>query len=167
MKTYSAKPGEVPRHWYVVDATDQVLGRLATQIAVVLRGKHKPQFTPHLDTGDFVIVVNAEKIKLTGNKLEKKLFHRHSGYPGGLRSIEYGKLLQTHPERAVEKAVWGMLPKRRLGRQQIRKLKVYRGPEHPHEAQKPEPLPATLAAGHRGAPAFAGAAPESSDNKEA
>ncbi len=165
MKTYSAKAGEVERRWYVVDATDQVLGRLATQIAVVLRGKHKPQFTPHLDVGDFVVVINAKKIKLTGNKLEKKMFHRHSEYPGGLRSIAYGKLLQTHPERAVEKAVWGMLPKGRLGRQQIRKLKVYRGGQHPHEAQKPEPLPATLAAGHRGASPVAGAAADA--NKEA
>ena len=140
MKTYSAKPNEVQRHWYVVDATDQVLGRLATRIATVLRGKHKPQFTPHVDTGDFVVVVNCEKIKLTGNKLEAKMYHRHSGYPGGLRSLWYGKLLETHPERAIQKAVWGMMPKTSLGRRQMRKLKIYAGPEHPHKAQNPQPL---------------------------
>lgn len=140
MKTYSAKPGEVERRWYVVDATDQVLGRLASQIATVMRGKHKPTFTPHVDMGDFVIVLNAGKIKLTGNKLEAKQYHRHSGYPGGLRSVSYAKLLEKHPERAIEKAVWGMLPKGRLGRQMIRKLKVYKGDTHPHEAQTPTEL---------------------------
>ena len=143
MKTYSAKPGEVQRRWYVADADGQVLGRLATQIATVLRGKHKPTYTPHVDTGDFVVVVNAEKIKLTGAKLTKKMYHRHSGYPGGLSSVWYGKLLQTHPERIIRKAVWGMLPKGTMGRAQIKKLKIYRGPDHPHAAQKPERLGGT------------------------
>lgn len=140
MKTYSAKPGEVPRKWYVVDAEGEVLGRLATRIATILRGKHKPQFTPHMDVGDFIVVVNAEKIRLTGGKLEQKQDHRHSGYPGGLRSLWYEKLLEKNPERAIRRAVWGMLPKTTLGRRQLRKLKVYRGPEHPHRAQRPEPL---------------------------
>ncbi len=140
MKTYSAKPGEVTRRWFIVDAEGQVLGRLATRVASVLRGKHKPQFTPHLDTGDFVIVINAEKVKLTGAKLDQKQYRRHSGYPGGLRELWYGKLLEKHPERAVERAVWGMLPKTSLGRRQLRKLKVYRGSDHPHEAQKPHTL---------------------------
>jgi large subunit ribosomal protein L13 len=142
MKTYSAKPGEVGRRWFVVDATDQVLGRLSTRIATVIRGKHKPPFTPHLDVGDFVVVVNAEKIRLTGQKLDKKLYRRHSEYPGGLTEIPYRRLLETHPERAIERAVWGMRPKGRLGRQLRRKLKVYAGPTHPHESQKPEPLAA-------------------------
>jgi large subunit ribosomal protein L13 len=140
MKTYSAKPGEVERAWYVIDATDQALGRLASQVATILRGKHKPQFTPHIDTGDFVVVINAEKIGLSGAKREKKLFYRHSGYPGGLTALTYDKLLRTHPERAVQRAVWGMLPKNRLGRKLIRKLKVYSGPDHPHGAQKPQQL---------------------------
>lgn len=140
MKTYSAKPREIGRKWFVVDATDQVLGRLATRIATVLRGKHKPPFTPHLDVGDFVIVVNAEKVKLTGQKLDKKLYRRHSEYPGGLKEIPYRRLLSTHPERAIERAVWGMLPKGTLGRQLRRKLKVYGGPDHPHSSQNPEPL---------------------------
>jgi large subunit ribosomal protein L13 len=140
VKTYSAKPGEVERRWYVVDAEGQVLGRLATRVATILRGKHKPQFTPHLDVGDFVVVVNAEKIKLTGKKLTDKWYRRHSGYPGGLSSLWYAKLLETHPDRAIRKAVWGMLPKTSLGRQQLRKLKVYAGVDHPHRAQKPEVL---------------------------
>jgi large subunit ribosomal protein L13 len=140
MKTYVAKPHEVERHWYVVDASGLPLGRLATRVATVLRGKHKATFTPHVDTGDFVVVVNAEKITLTGDKREKKQYHRHSGYPGGLTSISYDELLSTKPERAVEKAVWGMLPKTSLGRKQLKKLKVYRGPEHPHAAQAPKPL---------------------------
>ena len=140
MKTYSAKPGEIERRWFVVDATDQVLGRLATRIATIIRGKHKPPFTPHLDVGDFVIVVNAEKVKLTGGKLDKKMFRRHTGYPGGLVEIPYRRLLETHPERAIEQAVRGMLPKGRLGRQLRQKLKVYKGTEHPHASQKPEPL---------------------------
>ena len=140
MKTYSAKPREVGRRWFVVDAEGQVLGRLATRVATVIRGKHKPPFTPHLDVGDFVVVVNAEKVKLTGNKLDRKLFRRHTGYPGGLVEIPYRRLLETHPERAIESAVWGMLPKGRLGRQLRHKLKVYPGPKHPHESQKPEVL---------------------------
>ncbi len=140
MKTYSARAGDVSRHWFVVDANDQVLGRLASRVASILRGKHKPPFTPHLDVGDFVIVVNAEKVKLTGNKLDRKLYRRHTGYPGGLVEIPYRRLLETHPERAIERAVWGMLPKGRLGRQLRRKLKVYAGPDHPHESQKPEAL---------------------------
>lgn len=139
-KTYSARPGDVSRHWFVVDATDQVLGRLATRVASIIRGKHKPQFTPHLDVGDFVVVVNAEKVKLTGAKLDDKLYRRHTGYPGGLVEIPYRRLLATHPERAIERAVWGMLPKGRLGRQLRHKLKVYGGPHHPHASQKPEVL---------------------------
>jgi large subunit ribosomal protein L13 len=139
-KTYSAKPGDVNRAWFVLDATDQVLGRLATRVATVIRGKHKPPYTPHLDVGDFVVVVNAEKVKLTGNKLEKKQYRRHTGYPGGLVEIPYGRLLETHPERAIESAVWGMLPKGRLGRQLRQKLKVHAGPGHPHSSQKPEVL---------------------------
>jgi large subunit ribosomal protein L13 len=139
-KTYSAKPREVGRKWFVMDAEDQILGRLATRVAHVIRGKHKPPFTPHLDVGDFVVVVNAEKVKLTGNKLDRKKFRRHTGYPGGLVEIPYRRLLDTHPERAIEQAVWGMLPKGRLGRQLRGKLKVYKGAEHPHSSQKPEPL---------------------------
>ncbi|MBW1877918.1 MAG: 50S ribosomal protein L13 [Deltaproteobacteria bacterium] len=141
MRTYSAKPGEVERHWYVVDASEHRLGRLAARIAIVLRGKHKPQFTPHVDTGDYVIVLNAKKVNLTGRKLDQKLYHRYSGYPGGLRSIDARTVRETDPERMIKQAVKGMLPKNRLSRQVIRKLKVYAGPEHPHTAQKPEPLP--------------------------
>lgn len=140
MKTYSAKPGDVEKRWYVVDAEGQTLGRLATRVATVLRGKHKPHFTPHLDVGDFVIVVNAEKVRLTGDKLNSKWERRHSGYPGGLKSLWYEQLLSKHPERAIRKAVWGMLPKGSLGRRQLRKLKVYAGPDHPHRSQKPAPL---------------------------
>jgi large subunit ribosomal protein L13 len=141
MRTYSAKPGEVERRWYVVDASEHNLGRLAVRIATVLRGKHKPQFTPHVDTGDYVIVLNASKVKLTGRKLDQKLYHRYSGYPGGLRSIDARTVRETNPERMIKQAVKGMLPKNRLSRQVIRKLKVYAGPEHPHTAQKPEPFP--------------------------
>ena len=140
MSTYTARPADIDRKWYVVDAEGKTLGRLATEVAKVLRGKHKPIFTPHMDTGDFVIVVNAERIVLTGNKLADKFFFKHSDHPGGFRIITYGRLLQTHPERAIERAVKGMLPHNRLGRQLYRKLKVYRGPEHPHKAQKPEVL---------------------------
>jgi large subunit ribosomal protein L13 len=140
MKTFSAKPREIGRHWFVVDASDQVLGRLATKIATIIRGKHKPAFTPSMDVGDFVIVVNAEKVKLTGAKLDNKLFRRHTGYPGGLVEIPYRRLLETHPERAIEQAVYGMLPKGRLGRTLRHKLKVYKGPNHPHASQKPEVL---------------------------
>ncbi len=138
--TYFAKPGEVERKWYLVDAEGKTLGRLCSEIAKILRGKHKPQFTPHVDTGDFVIVVNAEKVKLTGKKLDKKVYYRHSGYPGGIKSINAKRLLEKFPERVIEYAVWGMLPKNSLGRRQFKKLKVYRGPNHPHEAQKPEKL---------------------------
>lgn len=140
MKTYMAKPNEVEQKWYIVDASGRTLGRLATEIATVLRGKNKPQFTPHVDTGDFVIVINAEKIVLTGKKLEQKMFYRHSGYPGGLKEIDYQTLLRTKPELAIEKAVKGMLPHNSLGRAINKKLKVYRGAEHPHAAQKPEVL---------------------------
>jgi large subunit ribosomal protein L13 len=141
MKTYSAKPGEIARHWYLVDADGQTLGRLATQIADTLRGKGKPQYTPHVDTGDFVIVVNAEKIHVTGQKLDKKLVYRHSGFPGGLKSRTLREQLERRPTEVLRKAVKGMLPRNRLARQQINKLKIYAGPEHPHEAQAPKPLP--------------------------
>jgi large subunit ribosomal protein L13 len=140
MKTYSAKTGEVTREWYLVDAEGQTLGRLATQIADTLRGKRKPQFTPHVDTGDFVIVVNAEKIVVTGNKLDQKMYHRHSGYPGGLRSRTLREQLDRRPTEVIRAAVKGMLPKNRLARQQLTKLKVYAGPEHPHSPQNPRPL---------------------------
>ena len=140
MKTYNAKPGEIAREWYVVDADGQTLGRLATEIANVLRGKGKPQYTPHVDTGDFVVVVNAEKIQVTGNKLDQKRYYRHSGYPGGLRSRTLREQLERRPTEVLRVAVKGMLPKNRLARQQITKLKIYAGPEHPHEAQNPRPL---------------------------
>jgi large subunit ribosomal protein L13 len=140
MKTWNAKPGEVTRRWYVVDAEGQTLGRLATQIADTLRGKNKPQYTPHIDTGDFVVVVNAEKIAVTGNKLDEKRYYRHSGYPGGLRSRTLREQLQRRPTEVLRKAVKGMLPRNRLARAQLTKLKIYAGPEHPHEAQSPEPL---------------------------
>jgi large subunit ribosomal protein L13 len=145
MKTYSPKPEHIDRHWYVLDATGQVLGRLATQAATLLHGKHKPIFAPHMDTGDHVIVVNAERVELTGGKEEKKIAYRHSGYPGGIKATPYGRLLAERPAFAVEKAIRGMLPKNRLGRAMIRKLHVVVGPEHPHAAQKPE----ALAAGER------------------
>ena len=140
MKTYSAKPGEIAREWYLVDAEGQTLGRLATQIADTLRGKRKPQFTPHVDTGDFVIVVNAEKIHVTGNKLDQKMYYRHSGYPGGIRSRSLREQLDRRPNEVIRTAVRGMLPKNRLARKQLTKLKVYTGPEHPHESQSPKPL---------------------------
>jgi large subunit ribosomal protein L13 len=138
MKTGFAKKESVERKWYVIDAKDQVLGRLAVEIARRLRGKHKPTYTPHIDTGDYIIVVNADKIRLTGNKLEKKMYYRHTGYPGGLKVISLKKLLQRKPERVLEHAVKGMLPKNRLGRRMYKKMKVYVGPDHPHEAQQPE-----------------------------
>lgn len=141
MKTYSAKPGEVDRKWFVVDATDMPLGRLATRVATVLRGKHKPQFTPHVDTGDFVIVVNASKVSLSGRKLDQKNYHRYSGYTGGLKSLDARTVRAEDPERMLQQAVKGMLPKNLLSRQLIKKLKVYGGEEHPHAGQKPEPLP--------------------------
>jgi len=138
VKTYMAKPADVDRKWYVIDASNQTLGRLATEVATILRGKHKPTFTPHVDTGDFVIVINAEKVRLTGNKLSQKKYQHHSGYPGGLKEMDYRTLLQRRPEKAIELAVKGMLPHNRLGDQMYKKLKVYRGSEHPHQAQKPE-----------------------------
>jgi large subunit ribosomal protein L13 len=140
VRTYSPKGNDITRQWHVIDASDVVLGRLASQAAVLLRGKHKPIFAPHVDTGDFVIVINADKVALSGNKLEQKRAYRHSGYPGGLRSRSYGELMEKHPERVVEKAIRGMLPKNSLGRKTLRKLKVYAGPEHPHQAQQPVPF---------------------------
>jgi large subunit ribosomal protein L13 len=140
MKTYVAKPADRQRDWVVVDASGQTLGRLATQIADVLRGKRKPEYTPHVDTGDFVIVVNAEKIVVTGNKLQDKLYHRHSGYPGGLKTRTLAEQLERRPEEVIRKAVKGMLPRNRLARRQITKLKVYAGPDHPHVAQQPQPM---------------------------
>jgi len=142
VRTYSPKPGEVERKWYVIDAADVVLGRLASQTAILLRGKHKAQFAPHVDTGDFVIIVNADKVHLSGNKREDKLAYRHSGYPGGLRSVKYGDLIDNNSRKALEKAVRGMLPKNSMGREQLKKLKVYGGAEHPHSAQ--QPIPYTL-----------------------
>ena len=139
-KTWNAKPGEIERRWYLVDAEGKTLGRLATQIADTLRGKGKPQYTPHVDTGDFVVVVNAEKIHVTGNKLEQKKYYRHSGYPGGLRERTLREQLDRRPTEVLRIAVKGMLPKNRLARQQITKLKIYAGPEHPHEAQNPRPF---------------------------
>jgi large subunit ribosomal protein L13 len=140
MGTFSAKASEVRRGWYLVDASDRTLGRLASAIAVRLRGKHKPEFTPHVDTGDYIIVVNAEKIRATGNKLKDKVYHRHTGYIGNLKSVTLEKLLETHPERALTIAVKGMLPKNRLGSAMLRKLRVYRGPAHEHQSQQPQAL---------------------------
>lgn len=137
-RTYTPKAGEIQREWLIIDATDVVLGRLASHAAALLRGKHKPTFANHLDTGDFVIIVNADKVALTGQKLANKKAYRHSGYPGGLKSVTYGELMDKNPERAVEKAIRGMLPKNSIGRQQLGKLKVYRGAEHPHAAQQPK-----------------------------
>ena len=139
-KTYNAKPGEIERGWFVVDANGETLGRLATQIADTLRGKRKPQYTPHIDTGDFVVVVNAEKISVTGKKLTDKKYYRHSGYPGGLKTRTLAEQLERRPEEVIRKAVKGMLPRTRLGRKQLTKLKVYAGPDHPHAAQKPQPM---------------------------
>lgn len=138
-RTYSPKAGEIQRNWVVIDATDVVLGRLASHTAAILRGKNKPTFVPHMDTGDFVIIVNADKVALTGSKREQKKAYRHSGYPGGLTAVTYAELLEQNPVRAVEKAVRGMLPKNSIGRDQLRKLKVYVGAEHPHAAQQPVP----------------------------
>jgi large subunit ribosomal protein L13 len=140
MRTYSPRPRDIERRWYVIDASGAVLGRLASEVAAVLRGKHKPIFAPHMDTGDHVIVVNAAGVRLTGNKLETKIAYRHSGYPGGLTEIKYARLLAERPVYAVEKAIKGMLPKNKLGRAMARKLQVYAGPEHPHRAQDPQPL---------------------------
>jgi large subunit ribosomal protein L13 len=146
VRTYSPKPGDFTRQWHVIDASDVVLGRLASQTAQLLRGKHKPTFAPHIDVGDFVVIVNASKIVLTGNKLEQKRAYRHSGYPGGMRSTPYSELMAKDPRRAVEKAVKGMLPHTSLGRAQLGKLKVYAGPEHPHQAQMPAPFEITQVA---------------------
>ena len=140
MATPLPKVNEIERKWYVVDASDKVLGRLATQIATRLRGKHKPIFTPHLDTGDFIVVVNADKIRLTGQKLDKKFYYRHSGYLGSMKAVTARKLLETKPEKVIQLAVKRMLPKNRLGRSQLKKLKIYAGPQHPHQAQVPEQL---------------------------
>ncbi len=140
MRTYSARPETVRRDWYVVDATGKTLGRLASEIARRLRGKHKPVYTPHVDTGDYIIVVNAAKIRVTGRKLTDKVYHWHTGYPGGIKSITLEKLLAKHPERVIERAVRGMLPRNPLGRAMFKKLKVYAGPDHPHQAQQPKPL---------------------------
>jgi large subunit ribosomal protein L13 len=138
MRTYVPKNNEIEREWLVVDASNQVLGRLATEVARLLRGKHKPQYTPYLDTGDFVVVVNAERVRLTGRKHEQKKYYRHSTHPGGLKVETAREMLEKYPERVIKRAVWGMLPKNRLGRKLFRKLKVYAGPEHPHEAQQPK-----------------------------
>ncbi len=138
MRTYMPKQDEIEREWLVVDASNQVLGRLATEIARLLRGKHKATFTPHLDTGDFVVVVNAERVKLTGRKLDDKKYYRHSGRPGSLKTETAREMLEKHPERVIRAAVWGMLPKNRLGRRLLKKLKVYSGPDHPHTAQQPK-----------------------------
>jgi large subunit ribosomal protein L13 len=148
VRTFSPKASDIQHQWHVIDASDVVLGRLASHAAMLLRGKHKPIFAPHVDTGDFVIVVNAEKVALSGRKLEQKRAYRHSGYPGGLRSVAYGELMDRHPERVIEKAVRGMLPKNSLGRSMLRKLKVYAGPDHPHQAQKPVPFEIKQVAQH-------------------
>ncbi len=140
MRTYVAKPSEIQKRWYVVDAEGKTLGRLASRIAAILRGKHKPTYTPFLDTGDYVIVINADKVVVTGDKAEGKLYYRHSGYPGGLKTTTFRRMMQTRPERVIEIAVRGMLPHNRLGRAMAKKLKVYAGPVHPHEAQQPERL---------------------------
>lgn len=146
MKTYMPKAEDIDRKWYVVDAEGQVLGRLATEIASILRGKNKPEFTPHMDMGDFVVVVNADKLILTGKKEQQKIYRRHTGYPGGLREVPYERMMEKHPERVLEKAVRGMLPKNSLARQQLAKLKVYTGDAHPHAAQKPVPFEITQVA---------------------
>ncbi len=143
-KSYYPKAEDITREWVLVDANDQTLGRLATQIAIVLLGKHKPGFTPGVEMGDYVIVVNAKNIKVTGNKLDDKMYYRHSGYPGGLKAINLRDLLAKHPERVIQRAVWGMLPHNRMGRHLMRKLRVYAGPEHPHSAQNPRPIAEVL-----------------------
>jgi len=139
-KTYSPKPGDIERAWFVVDATDLPLGRLASEVAQLLRGKHKPTYAPHVDGGDFIVVVNAKKVAVTSDKSQTKIYYRHSGYPGGIKAETFESLRQRRPEAIIERAVRGMLPKNKLGRQMARKLKVYAGPDHPHEAQKPQPL---------------------------
>ena len=139
-KTYTPKAGEIVHQWHIVDATDKVLGRLASQIAHVLRGKHRPNYAPHMDMGDNIVVVNIDKVRVTGAKAENKVYHRHTGYPGGLRTTSYERMMEDHPYRILKKAVWGMLPSNSLGRQLIKKLRVYAGPDHRHEAQQPQPL---------------------------
>lgn len=146
MRTHSTKAGEITRAWHVIDATDVVLGRLASQVAILLRGKHKPTYAPHLDTGDFVIIINADKVALTGSKLADKVSYTHSGYPGGLKTMGYAEMLAKHPTRAVERAIRGMVPRNSLGRQQLSKLKVYAGAAHPHAAQQPVPFEITQVA---------------------
>ncbi len=146
VRTYSPKPGDVTRQWHIIDAQDIVLGRLATTAANLLRGKHKPTYAPHMDMGDFVIIINAEKVHLSGNKKTQKMAYRHSGYPGGLRSVRYDELLAKSPEKAVEKAIKGMIPKNTLGRQMLSKLKIYAGENHPHAAQQPVPFEITQVA---------------------
>lgn len=143
MKTFTAKPAEVKRDWYVIDATDKVLGRMAADIARRLRGKHKAEYTPHVDTGDYIVIINAEKVRVTGNKFTDKKYHHHTGYPGGLKTITFDKLLEKNPVKIIETAVKGMLPKNPLGRQMFRKLKVYVGDQHPHTAQQPDLLETT------------------------
>ncbi|QIV95641.1 LSU ribosomal protein L13P [Allofrancisella inopinata] len=140
MKTFTAKPSDIKRDWLLIDATDKTLGRLATEVAMILRGKNKPEYTPHMDTGDYVIIINAEKVAVTGNKRKAKIYHHHTGYIGGIKSISFEKLIATHPERAIEKAVKGMLPRSPLGRTMFKKLKVYAGENHPHTAQQPQAL---------------------------
>jgi large subunit ribosomal protein L13 len=140
VRTYTPKPGDIQRQWFVIDATDVVLGRLATQAATLLRGKHKAMYAAHIDTGDFVVIINAEKVALSGNKREQKMAYSHSGYPGGLRAVAYKDLLESRPDKAVEKAIKGMVPHNTLGRQMLTKLKVYSGPTHPHQAQQPVPF---------------------------
>ena len=140
MRTYSATPSTIEHEWFVVDASGQTLGRLATGIASILRGKHKPTYTPHMDCGDFIIVVNADKVRVTGRKMDQKIYYRHSGYQSGLKEISLRDQLQKHPDRVIRLAVRGMLPKNRLGRQMIKKLKIYASPDHPHQAQQPKPL---------------------------
>ena len=146
MRTYTPKPGDIQRQWFVIDATDVVLGRLATQAATLLRGKHKAMYAAHVDTGDFVIIVNADKVALSGNKRDQKMAYSHSGYPGGLRAVAYKDLLETRPDKAVEKAIKGMVPHNTLGRQMLSKLHVYAGPTHPHQAQQPVPFEITQVA---------------------
>ena len=140
MKTYSVKAGEIERRWFVVDAQGKILGRLATEIARILRGKNKPQYTPHVDVGDFVVVINADRVRVTGKKAEQKVYRRHSGYPGGMKETSYERMMERKPTEILRKAVYGMMPKTRLARQQFRKLKIYAGPEHPHAAQNPQRL---------------------------
>ena len=138
MKTFTAKPSDIKRNWFLIDATDKTLGRLSTEVAMILRGKNKPEYTPHMDTGDYVVIINAEKVAVTGNKRKNKIYHHHTGYIGGIKSVSFEKLIETFPERAIEKAVKGMLPRSPLGRAMFKKLKVYAGDNHPHKAQQPQ-----------------------------